>query len=305
MTRELVTTVWGGAVTILVLSFDIWSTMKPILTEAHSSTSVKVAEWCIVLIWAVLNPLIVFSKIIEFAAWRYYTKRRMPGFTALSLLSPWTKDPAKIIYGCPVVITVPAVISISGIFTEPYMPSLSGAVVIGRGPEEARETKKFCLHEKGKEVLLQMKNVLPPYDELRVLQGSSGSATIISAAQSGGYIYGVVVRTVQGLPVSPIEVVALTLSIQILIKALLHNIVSSCHRPLHLYLTDDEAHTLADECEIYTAHADPKGWALGAMVVMLLLVSGVAIYYIIHMWHTTRRIMVVPIILTVGGLCYN
>jgi hypothetical protein len=217
-------------------------------------------------------------------------------------LSPWTKDPAKIIYGCPVVITVPAVISISGIFTEPYMPSLSGAVVIGRGPEEARETKKFCLHEKGKEVLLQMKNVLPPYDELRVLQGSSGLATIISAAQSGGYIFGVVVRTVQGLPVSPIEVVALTLSIQILIKALLHNIVSTCHRPLHLYLTDDEAQTLADECEIYTAHADPKGWALGAMVVMLLLVSGVAIYYIIHMWQTTRRIMVVPIMLTLVGL---
>ena len=27
-TRELVTTVWGGAVTILVLSFDTWSTVK-------------------------------------------------------------------------------------------------------------------------------------------------------------------------------------------------------------------------------------------------------------------------------------
>jgi hypothetical protein len=27
-TRELVTTVWGGAVTILVLSLDIWSAVK-------------------------------------------------------------------------------------------------------------------------------------------------------------------------------------------------------------------------------------------------------------------------------------
>jgi hypothetical protein len=42
---------------------------------------------------------------------------------------------------------------------------------------------------------------------------------------------------------------------------------------------------------------------VGPFVVMVLLVSGVAIYYIIHMWHTTSKIMVVPIILTLVGLC--
>ena len=70
----------------------------------------------------------------------------------------------------------------------------------------------------------------------KVLQGNYGFATVISDVQSMGYIYGVVVRTIQGLPVSPIEVVALMLSLLILIKALLHNIVSRCHRPLHVYL---------------------------------------------------------------------
>jgi hypothetical protein len=104
--------------------------------------------------------------------------------------------------------------------------------VIGCGPEKARKTRVVCFSNEGKKVLLQINNVLPPYDQLRVLQGSSGMATIISAVQSVGYIYGVVVRTVQGLPVSPIEVVALTLSIQILIKALQHNFVRTCHRPL-------------------------------------------------------------------------
>jgi hypothetical protein len=46
----------------------------------------------------------------------------MRGFTVSSLLSPWTKDPAKIVYSCPVVITVPAVISIPEIFTFEDIP---------------------------------------------------------------------------------------------------------------------------------------------------------------------------------------
>jgi hypothetical protein len=227
-------------------------------------------------------------------------------FSVSSLLSPWTNDPAKIVFSCQVVITVTTVLSIPDEnFTKPDEPSLSEAVVIGRGPEdEARETNNIWLSDKGKEVLLQMGNILPPYDELKVLQVNSGLATIISAVQSGGYIYGVVVRTVQGLPVSPIEVVALTLSIQILIKALLHNIVSTCHRPLRVYLTHGQAQAFVDQCKNYIAHfEDPKRRAVGPFVVIVVLVAGVAIYYTIHMWHTTRRmIMVVPIILTLVGL---
>ena len=227
----------------------------------------------------------------------------MRGFRVLSLLSPWTKDPAKIVCSCQVVISVPAtMISIPEKFTESSLPSLSEAVVIGSGLEaESRDTRNICLGDMGKEVLLQM-GILPPYDRLRVLQGSSGWATIISAVQSVGYIYGVVVRTVQGLPVSPIEVVALTLSIQILIKALLHNFMSICHRPLHVYLTHDQAQTFVNQCENYTAHVHPGRRAVGPFVVIVMLVSGVAIYYIIHLWQTTRRIMVVPIILTLVGL---
>jgi hypothetical protein len=198
-TRELVTTVWGGAVTILVLSFEIWSAMKPILMdmEADASTSEKVGRW---FMWMnVLNPLIAGSGMFCAAAQIIYNmRRRMPMFTVLSLLSPWSKNHAKLVYSCPVVITVPAAISNHNNFAFSGMPSLSEAVVIGRGPEEARETKNYWLHGKGVDVLLQMENVLPPYDQLRVLQGSSGLATFISAVQSVGYIYGVVVRTVQG-----------------------------------------------------------------------------------------------------------
>ena len=298
-TRELVTTVWGGAVTILVLSFDTWSTVKQF---TNTLTSRLFLQWFMFFIWGFFNPVLVLFMIVEFAAWRYYTRQRMRGFRVLSLLSPWTKDPAKIVYSCQVVISVPAtMISIPEKFTESSLPSLSEAVVIGSGLEESRDTRNICLGDMGKEVLLQM-GILPPYDQLRLLQGSSGWATIISAVQSVGYIYGVVVRTVQGLPVSPIEVVALTLSIQILIKALLHNFMSTCHRPLHIYLTHDQAQTFVNQCENYTAHADPGRRAVGPFVVIVVLVSGVAIYYIIHMWQTTRRIMVVPIMLTLVGL---
>jgi hypothetical protein len=230
----------------------------------------------------------------------------MPGFTVSSFLSPWSKDPAKILYSGAVVISVPTEISIPWDLTESDLdkPSLSGAVVIGRGPEDAQETKDVQLGMKGIVVLLHMKNVLPPYDQLRVLQGKSGLLTIISAVQSVGYIYGVVVRSVQGLPVSPIEVVALTLSIQILIKALLHNIASLCYRPLHVYLTHIQAQTFVDQYENYTAHEDSESVAVGlcSVVAIVVLISGVAIYYIIHMWQTTRRIMVVPIMLTLVGL---
>jgi hypothetical protein len=302
-TRKLVTTVWGGAVTILALSFDIWGAGKTLFSIPSAPS----------LTMGILNPLIVLSTIIKFAASRYNRWRRMPGFTVLSLLSPWTKDRAKIVYSGAVVISVPTGISIPENFTESRKPSLLEAVVIGRGPEDARETTDVCLGVEGKEVLLQMKNVLPPYDQLTVLQGKSGLLTIISAVQSVGYIYGVVVRSVQGLPVSPIEVVALTLSIQILIKALLHNSVSVCHRPLHVYLTHIQAQTFVDQCEYHTAHEDSESLYMGrssvgaivylvSVVAIVVLISGVAIYYIIHMWQTTRRIMVVPIMLTLVGL---
>ena len=141
------------------------------------------------------------------------------------------KISAKILCGCEVVITVPTVISIPRSFILSDLLILSEAVVIGRGQEESRETRNIRLGDNGKEVLLQM-DVLPPYDQLKVLQGNSGLATVISTVQSMGYIYGVVVRTIQGLPVSPIEVVALMLSI--------------------LILTNKQAQTFVDTCEKYT-----------------------------------------------------
>ena len=303
-TRELVTTVWGGAVTLFVLSFDFWRTLKTLVYADNDDSGRKFSEvvgTSSAAILFIINPVFMLLQIVVRVALRYQLRRRMPGFTVLSLLSPWTKDPAKIVIDCRVVITVPKVISIPDRFIDSGLPSLSEAVVIGRGPEESGETKTICLRMEGEDVLLQM-GVLPPYDQLKVLQGRSGWASIISSVQSMGYTYGVVLRTVQGLPVSPIEVVALTLSIQVLIKALLHNIVSLSYMPLHVYLTDHQAQTFVDRCSEYTAHEVPISWMWGPYVVIVLLVSGVPIYYVIHVWQTTRIIMVVPIMLTLVGL---
>ena len=299
-TRELVTTLWGGTVTFFVLSFDVWRTWKTIL---HFDFGRKFGQvWGEILgaLLVIINPVFMLLLLIEYAAWRYHMRRRMPGSTVLSLLSPWTKDPAKFVFSCEVVITVPKVIPIPANFTSWRMPSLSEAVVIGRGPEESQETITICLTNKGKDVLLQM-GVLPSYDQLKVLQGRSGWATIISSVQSMGYIYGVVLRTIQGLPVSPIEVVALTLSIQILIKALLHNIVSLSYMPLHVYLTDRQAQTIVDRRGEYIEHEVPMnlGWVTGPFVVIVLLISSVVIYYVIYV---SWSIMVVLIMLTLVGL---
>ena len=100
---------------------------------------------------------------------------------------------------------------------------------------------------------------------------------------------------------SPIEVIALMLSILILMKALLHNIVSTCHRPLHVYLTDEQTQTFVDTCEKYTALELPRSHIMVTFVVIVLLISSVVIYYIIRMWQTTRTIMVVPIMLSLAG----
>ena len=301
-TRELVTTVWGGAVTLFVLSFDFWGAVKTSMGDSdYASISNKVVTWITFSTLLGLNPLFLLCQLVKNAVWGYHMRRRMPGFTVFSLLLPWKTHPAKILCGCTVVITVPKVTYILDEFiVEPNSPSLLEAVVIGRRQNESQETKNINLGANGSEVLLQM-DVLPPYDQLRVLQGTSGLAAAISSVQSMGYIYGVVVRTIQGLPVSPIEVVALTLSIQILIKALLHNIVCTCHRPLHVYLTDEQAQTFVDNCQKYTTHEIPNSQLVGPSVVIVLLVSSVAIYYIIRMWQATRITMVVPIMLTLVG----
>ena len=303
-TRELVTTVWGGVVTLFVLYFNSWGKLKARM-EGDVSTSKKVMDWILRFFVVISNPSTILFALVRMAVRNYHMRRRMPGFTVLSFLSSRTKHLAKIVLFCDVVITVPTMTSIPNIYIhQSDMPSLSEAVVIGRGQEESREsreTRNILLSYHGKEILLQM-GILPPYNQLKVVQGNSGLVTLISAVQSMGYICGVVVRTIQGLPVSPIEVVALMLSILNLMKARLHNIVSTCHRPLHVYLTDAQAQTFVDMCEKYTAHEVPLSHLVGPWVIMVLLISSAVMYYIIHMWQTTRIIMVVPIMLSLVGV---
>ena len=303
-TRELVTTVWGGVVTLFVLYFNSWGTLKARM-EGDVSISKKVMHWIVKFFVVISNPSALLFALVKMAVWNYHMRRRMPGFTVLSFLFPRTKHLAKIVLFCDVVITMPTMTSIPNIYIhQSNMPSLSEAVVIGRGQEESREsweTRNIPLSYHGKEVLLQM-GILPPYNQLKVVQGNSGLATLISSVQSMGYICGVVVRTIQGLPVCPIEVVALMLSILNLMKALLHNIVSTCHRPLHVYLTDAQAQTFVDTCKEYTRHEVPISHTVGSWVIIGLLISSAVMYYIIYMSQTTRIIMVVPIMLSLVGM---
>ena len=82
-TRELVTTVWGGVVTLLVLSFDSWGTVKSLMDD--ESTLDKVKGWIVLLILAILNPGTMLLYLVECAAWSYDMMRRVPEFTIMSL----------------------------------------------------------------------------------------------------------------------------------------------------------------------------------------------------------------------------
>ena len=58
-TRELVTTVWGGDVTLFVLSFDFWGAVKAYMGDS-ASTSNKVVKWITFFTRFILNPFFCF-----------------------------------------------------------------------------------------------------------------------------------------------------------------------------------------------------------------------------------------------------
>ena len=67
-------------------------------------------------------------------------------------------------------------------------------------------------------------------------------------------------------------------------------------------MTHEEALTFVDTCKKSSTYEVLKSQVVGPSLVIVLLISSVVLFYIIHMWQTTRTIMVVPIMLTLVGL---
>lgn len=140
-TRELVTTVWGGAVTLFVLSLDSLVVAKIIVNDD------EVWIFCSPLV--ILCPFFYIFRLVHWAVKSYDISRRMPEFTLWSWLPPWTKNTAKILCGCDVIVTVPTTISIPEEFVDNVVPiNLAEALVVGCG-EESLNTQNIHFNADG------------------------------------------------------------------------------------------------------------------------------------------------------------
>lgn len=152
-----------------------------------------------------------------------------------------------------------------------------------------RESEALVLlNDRGKEALLRA-NVLPKYEQLRFLQGYSGLAITVSAAQAIGYIFGVISRASQTLNVTPIERICMGLSFIVLVKAGLYTIASSCHHPLLLHVSAEHEESVLEACKD-TKYSESDEFAVEIktllctelVLAILLGISCVGIWHVIQ-----------------------
>lgn len=152
-----------------------------------------------------------------------------------------------------------------------------------------RESEALVLlNDRGKEALLRA-NVLPKYAQLKFLQGYSGLAIMVSAAQATGYIFGVIARASQGLNATPIERICLSLSFIVLVKAGLYSIASSCHHPLLLHIPAEHEESVIEACKDtkYDEH-DERNVEIRTLLCtefVLAILLGLAI---VAIWHVIQ-----------------
>lgn len=117
-------------------------------------------------------------------------------------LWPWSKSCIKIIAGTNVYVNLSSnvyeEVHYYNAFEDGVMErDLSEALVIGI---EVKDSNQYNVNLSNRgELALLRANVLPPYDQLKFLRGSTNLGMTIAGAQAIGYIYGVVVRCGQGL----------------------------------------------------------------------------------------------------------
>ncbi|KAG0561128.1 hypothetical protein KC19_9G039700 [Ceratodon purpureus] len=296
--RDLVTTIWGFILTLGSLTLDDWGHGK----NYADSFFYRVSG---VILYGTLNPFHKLSERLEGLGVSMKMTERLSN-------APSTKPYISILSGCDVVVNVssqlvnPDELRLKGIcYYGLQISDFSDALVIGKPVQP----KNFLrLSPAGKEALLRA-DVLPPVEQLRILQGYSGFAVAASAVQGVGYMYGVVVRLVQGLHVSPVEAIGVILNVVVLVKAMLHIFSSSCHRPLVVYLDAVEQIKFEAKCAAAGACWDPEFSPHDIKSLTIIIIGGIFVlpgslllFFILKILADTSLRVVIPLIVVEGGI---
>jgi len=163
----------------------------------------------------------------------------------------------------------------------------------------------------GKEMLIRA-NVLPTVEQLKILRGQLGFAIVATMVQVVGYMYGVIIRMVQDLHVSPIEVIVFVLNIVVLVKGMWHFTSSSCHRPLILFLNDKNEEKFTIECEKPfndTSTTRNERTLVDALVVIIIFGGimvvpfGILVFFIVNNTKSLPFKLAIPMII-IGGVSF-
>lgn len=235
-TRELAPTIWGGIVTLVSLTIDAWG-----------FASASEFAWRLLLVF-VAGPIMPVWSLIEVLG-KAFVGMNLTRKLGRSTLTLAKSNATNIIAQCDVLLGMSedAAIRFPVLHTEQNYSIdvlLTPLEVGNRRDSEAL----VLLNDRGKEALLRA-NVLPKYEQLRFLQGYSGLAIAVSATQAFGYIFGVITRATEGLPVSPLERICMALSFIVVTKAGLYTIASSCHHPLLLHVPAEHEESVLDACK--------------------------------------------------------
>jgi len=288
---------WGYIVTLVALTMDVWGMVK---AWDENTLGVVVGTFC----WSALNPMFVLWNMLANTLVGMAMQSNLCealGDDVVAPMYPWSKSHIKIISGCYVIVNLSPNVhkenhNLNAFDDNPEAEDLSEALVVGTKVENSKQFN-VQLTTHGQLALLRS-NVLPPYDELKFLRGNSNLGMAIASAQAIGYIYGIVVRCVQGLRVSPIEAIACVLNLLILIKGVLHNFSSLGHRPLLLYLLPSEEARFIEECKNIRSFEFKVGgrFKLGVSIACGILLA-VGAYFIVNFLKFLNRTCVVLVIL--------
>lgn len=275
-TREIAPQFWGFIVTLISLTTDAWG-------FASSSQF----AWRLLLVF-VAGPIMPVWSLIEVLG-KAFVGMNLTSKLGRSSLAIAKSNSANIIAQCDVLLAM----SEDAATRFPVSHSEQNySIDVLLTPLEVgnrRESEALVLlNDRGKEALLRA-NVLPRYAQLKFLQGYSGLAIAVSAAQATGYIFAVIARVSQGLNITPIERICLSLSFIVLVKAGLYTIASSCHHPLLLHISPDHEESVLEACKDTKYNeqdeliVDIKTLiSTEIMLAILLGLSFVAIWHVIH-----------------------
>lgn len=235
-TRELAPNLWGGIVTLVSLTIDAWG-----------FASASEFAWRLLLVF-VAGPIMPVWSLIEVLG-KAFVGMNLTKKLGRSTLNVAKSNATNIIAQCDVLLGMSedAATRFPVLHTEQNysIDVLLTPLEVGN----RRESEALVLlNDRGKEALLRA-NVLPKYEQLRFLQGYSGLAIAVSAAQATGYIFGVISRASQSFKVTPVERICMSLSFIVLVKAGLYTIASSCHHPLLLHVPSEQEESVLEACK--------------------------------------------------------